>query len=109
MKNTTNQLVQEMLDKANQVRIEEYEKIRHLIRRLTLIDIVTRSLLRQLEQDPAYRFGLALYEDHGPLEADDALPDDGDDVDPLAEDVPGFTPPQGCGSCPYRVFAPDQQ
>ena len=100
MKNTKN-LYQQVLDKANQVRIEQYNKIDDMINQLTAISIMTHSLIRQLEQDPAFKYGLEPYKDLGP-----AFPED-DSTDPDADDVPSYTPPSGCGNCVYRDFGPE--
>jgi len=90
MKNTDT-LNQAMLDKANLYRKEQYEKIRSMIRRLTVIDANVRLLLRQLESDPDYRFGDIPITDAGPF---------------IPDDVPAYTPPSGCDNCVYRDFGP---
>ena len=105
MKNTKT-LYQQVLDKANQVRIEQYEKISDMINQLTAISIIAHSLINTLKQDPAYKYGLDPYEDLGPVEeAETSFQDDeADDIDPAAEDVPAYTPKPGCASCVYKDF-----
>ena len=92
MKNTDT-LNQVMLDQANHYRKEQYEKLRSVHRRLSLIDANIRLLIRQLEDDPDYRFGNLPFTDGGSLVQNN-------------DDVPAYTPPSGCGNCVYRDFAP---
>ena len=99
MKNTNN-LYQQALDKANQVRMEQYEQFRDWIFQLTAISVMAHSLIRQLKSDPAYKYGLEPFEDLGP-----AFPE-GNSTDPDTDDVPAFTPPSGCDNCVYRDFGP---
>lgn len=102
MKNTED-LYRQVLEQANQIRIEQYETICDLIHQLTAISIIAHSLIRQLELDPAYKLGHEPLKDLGP-----AIPFQ-EDAPALDEDnAPAYTPPPGCANCAYRDFAPDK-
>lgn len=104
----TKPIHQQVLDNVNRTRKREYAKIKRQIKRLTLIDILIRDLINQLESDPLYLYGNEPIIDCGPYEPDQPIDDDDelDDIDPAAEDVPAYTPPVGCGNCAFRDFSP---
>lgn len=89
MKNT-NIPVQDVLDRANQVRQAEYEKISAIIRRFRTIATLASVYADQLAQDPSYRYGRYPYDDAGPLEPDTELE---------------YRKPSGCDGCPFQDFA----
>jgi len=105
----TKPIHQQVLEKVNRTRKREYARIKRQIKRLTLIDILIRDLINQLESDPLYLYGNEPFVDCGPYEPDQSIDDDEklDDIDPAAEDMPAYTPPVGCENCAFRDFSPE--
>lgn len=89
MKNTNNP-VQDVLDRANRTRHEEYEKLCTVISRFRAVAVLASTWADQLEQDPSFRYGRFPCEDAG-------------QVVPEAE--PDYQRPSGCDGCPFRDFA----
>ena len=81
---------QDMMDKINQERLKEYERIRELIIRFRSIATTAEIYAKELEHDQAYRYGLFPIEDLGP-----ARPEN--DCD--------YRKPDGCDGCPLLNFA----
>ena len=91
MKNTE-KLCRDALTRVNSVRRQEYEKIRQQIKKLTMIDLIIRSMIRRLEQDPSYVYGNEPICDLGPCDPEDS--------------VPVYTPEPGRENCALRDFSP---
>ena len=86
MKNTSKP--QDILDKVNRYGQKQHDRIQEQINQLTALIRTARSIISQLKQDPAYRYGNIPFRNVGPVDT-----------------VPVYTPPYGCDNCPLQDFA----
>lgn len=86
----TDKVTQDVLDRANRTRLEEYNKFRALLTRMYSISVLVTHIIEQLERDPLFRYSPFPIRDAGP-----AVPDSD----------PDYQRPSGCDGCPFRDFA----